>query len=105
MTYEPVNVISAAGFNGIAVALLGNSSPIGIIFSSLFVSHIQRGGTLASLNGYKPEIIDVVIAVIIYFSAFSLVMRSAFANLFKKRGKKKSEGNIIPPSTNQEKGA
>lgn len=105
MTYEPVNVISAAGFNGIAVALLGNSSPLGIIFSSLFVSHIQRGGTLASLNGYKPEIIDVVIAVIIYFSAFSLVMRSAFANLFKKRGKKKSEGSIIPPSTDQEKGA
>jgi simple sugar transport system permease protein len=105
MTYEPVNVISAAGFNGIAVALLGNSSPIGIIFSSLFVSHIQRGGTLASLNGYKPEIIDVVIAVIIYFSAFSLVMRSAFANLFKKRSKKKSEHSIIPPSTDQEKGA
>ena len=105
MTYEPVNVIAAAGFNGIAVALLGNSSPIGIIFSSLFVSHIQRGGTLASLNGYKPEIIDVVIAVIIYFSAFSLVMRSAFANLFKKRSKKKSEPRIIPPATDQEKGA
>ena len=104
MTYEPINVISAAGFNGIAVALLGNSSPLGIIFSSLFVSHIQRGGTLASLNGFKPEIIDVVIAVIIYFSAFSLVMRSAFANLFKKRGKKKSE-HIIPPSTDQEKEA
>jgi simple sugar transport system permease protein len=38
MTYEPINVIAANGFNGIAVALLGNSSPIGIIFSALFIN-------------------------------------------------------------------
>lgn len=76
MTYEPINVIAANGFNGIAVALLANSNPLGIIFSSVFVSYIQRGGTLASLYGYKPEIIDIVIAIIIYFSAFALFMRS-----------------------------
>ncbi len=49
MTYEPINIIAPNGFNGIAVALLGNSHPIGTIFSSIFISHIQRGGTLASL--------------------------------------------------------
>ncbi|NLL81014.1 MAG: ABC transporter permease [Tissierellia bacterium] len=76
MTYEPINIISQAGFNGIAVALLGNSHPIGTIFSAIFISHIQRGGTLTSLVGYKPEIIDVVIAVIIYFSSFSMIMSS-----------------------------
>lgn len=48
MTYEPINVIAANGFNGIAVALLGNSHPLGIILSSIFISHIQRGGTLTS---------------------------------------------------------
>ncbi|MBR0576154.1 ABC transporter permease [Proteiniclasticum sp. BAD-10] len=85
MTYEPINIIASAGFNGIAVALLGNSHPLGIIFSSIFVSHIQRGGTLASLQGYKPEIIDVVIAVIIYFSAFALVMNSALGKFIKNR--------------------
>lgn len=89
MTYEPVNIIAAAGFNGIAVALLGNSHPIGIILSSIFISHIQRGGTLASLVGYKPEIIDVVIAVIIYFSAFAMIMNSSIAGFFKKRLDKK----------------
>ena len=86
MTYEPINVIAANGFNGIAVALLGNSSPIGIIFSAVFISHIQRGGTLTSLYGYKPEIIDIVIAVIIYFSAFSMLMKTtAGAFLIKFR--------------------
>jgi len=85
MTYEPINIIAANGFNGIAVSLLGNSHPIGIVFSALFISHIQRGGTLASLVGYKPEIIDVVIAVIIYFSAFAMIMNSAIARFFKGR--------------------
>lgn len=101
MTYEPINIIAAAGFNGIAVALLGTSSPLGIIFSALFISHIQRGGTLATTYGYKPEIIDIVIAVIIYFSAFALLMNNVLGaylkkenNIFKKmfkRNKTKEE--------------
>lgn len=91
MTYEPISVIAANGFNGIAVALLGNSSPIGIIFSSIFISHIQRGGTLAALFGYKPEIIDIVIAVIIYFSAFAMLMKTALATFLKKNLKNKTE--------------
>ena len=89
MTYEPINIIAANGFNGIAVALLGNSSPIGIVFSALFISHIQRGGTLASLFGYKPEIIDIVISVIIYFSAFSMLMKTMLGRFIKKRQSKK----------------
>ena len=90
MTYEPINVIAANGFNGIAVALLANSNPLGIIFSSLFVSYIQRGGTLASLYGYKPEIIDIVIAVIIYFSAFALFMKTVISEVLKRRKTEKA---------------
>lgn len=88
MTYEPISVIAANGFNGIAVALLGNSSPIGIIFSALFISYIQRGGTLATMFGYKPEIIDVVIAVIIYFSAFSMLMKNTLAKILHNMANK-----------------
>jgi simple sugar transport system permease protein len=91
MTYEPVNIIAINGFNGIAVALLGNSNPVGIIFSALFISHIQRGGTAASLFGYKPEIIDVVISVIIYFSAFSLIMSGVIGKFFKNLRKKRDK--------------
>ncbi|HWT76904.1 MAG TPA: ABC transporter permease [Mobilitalea sp.] len=86
MTYEPINVIAANGFNGIAVALLGSSNPIGIIFSAIFISHIQRGGTIvSSFFGYKPEIIDIVVAVIIYFSAFAMLMNANVAKMIKKR--------------------
>lgn len=90
ITYEPINVIAANGFNGIAVALLGSSSPIGIIFSAIFISYIQRGGTLSALYGYKPEIIDIVIAVIIYFSSFSMLMSSMIGKVFGKRKKKET---------------
>lgn len=97
MTYEPISVIAAAGFNGIAVALLGASEPIGIIFSSIFISHIQRGGTLTALYGFKPEIIDIVIAVIIYFSAFSLLMNAAigrFIQSHRHKGDKRGDDSF-----------
>lgn len=97
MTYEPISVIAAAGFNGIAVALLGASHPIGIIFSSVFISHIQRGGTLTALYGFKPEIIDIVISVIIYFSAFSLLMNAAigrFIQSHRHKGDKRGDDSF-----------
>jgi len=94
VTYEPINVIAANGFNGIAVALLGNSSPLGIIFSSVFISYIQRGGTLSALYGFKPEIIDIVISVIIYFSSFSMIMSGAVKKLFAGLNKNQPKVNV-----------
>jgi simple sugar transport system permease protein len=102
MTYEPISIIAANGFNGIAVALLGASNPIGIIFSSIFISHIQRGGSLANLVGFKPEIIDVVIAVIIYFSAFAMIMKSGLTKFIKTRLLKKTSANGIKDETAKE---
>lgn len=84
MTYEPINVISSYGFNGIAVALLGGSHPIGIIFSAIFISFIQRGGTATAILGFKPEIVDIVIAVTIYLASFSMAIRLAFKKFFKR---------------------
>ncbi|TAH69505.1 MAG: ABC transporter permease [Anaerolineaceae bacterium] len=94
-TYEPINVIAANGFNGIAVALLGNSSPLGVIFSSVFISHIQRGGSQTSILGFKPEIIDVVISTIIYFSAFSLIMKSGIGRFFKNIHHRKPNARTV----------
>ena len=63
------------GFNGISVALLAMSNPIGTIFSALFISYIQVGGE--SLQPvYAKEMIDIIIAVIIYLSAFALMTKT-----------------------------
>ena len=65
-------ILSPEGFNGIPVALLGLSNPIGVVFAGLFIAHIEQGGFYLQRLEYMPEVIDIIIAAIIYFSAFSL---------------------------------
>jgi ABC-type uncharacterized transport system permease subunit len=63
-------VLSSIGFDSIAVALLGNSHPIGIIFSSFLVSIIDQGSTyMSSQAGIRQEIASVIIGLILLFSA------------------------------------
>ncbi len=52
-------VLSAQGFNGIPVALLGLSNPIGIIFSALFVAYISVGGSYLQSLKCMQEVIDI----------------------------------------------
>lgn len=78
-------VLSAEGFNGIPVALLGLSNPIGIIFAGLFVAYINVGGSYLQNLQYMKEVIDIIIAIIIYFSAFALFVRELIARIGKKR--------------------
>lgn len=87
--YTLVKSLLPAGFNGIPVALLASSHPIGTIFSALFVSYIQVGGE-AMQPEFVKEIIDIIIAVIIYLAAFALLMRELIGRAFKKRGQDKS---------------
>ena len=93
-----VDVLAMEGFNGIPVALLGLSNPIGIIFSAIFISYITQGGNYLQTLDFVPEIIDIIIACIIYFSAFSLAFRSIIPRIirfWKNRSKKaiKKEDN------------
>lgn len=85
-----VDVLAAEGFNGIPVALLGLSNPIGIIFAALFISYITLGGNYLQTLDFVPEIIDIIIACIIYFSAFSLIFRSILPKIIKRVREKKA---------------
>ncbi len=80
-----VDALAAEGFNGIPVALLGMNNPIGIIFSGIFISYITLGGNYLQRLNYMPEIIDIIIAVIIYFSAFSLLVKQFIARKVQRR--------------------
>jgi len=79
--YTMVKSLLSMGFNGIPVALLASSNPVGTIFSALFVSYIQVGGD-ALQPEYSREIIDIIIAAIIYLSAFALLMRGWIGKIF-----------------------
>lgn len=72
---QVVDVLPSEGFMGIPIALLGLSNPIGIIFSGLFIAHIQQGGFYMQLYNFVPEIISIIIAAIVYCSALSLLVK------------------------------
>ena len=82
------DVLAAEGFMGISVALLGLSNPIGIIFSGSLIAYLQLGGFTMQLYGFVPEIIEIVISVIIYFSAFALLVKMFLRNRLKKEESK-----------------
>lgn len=71
-----VEKLPAEGFNGIPIALLGFSNPIGCIFAALFIGYLNVGGNyLQSLN-VPIEVIDVIVAIIIYFASFTLLIKT-----------------------------
>lgn len=84
-----VEELAAEGFNGIPVALLALSNPIGIVFSALFVSLLEQSGSYLQTLNYIPEVIDMIIAVIIYFSAFALFFRKFIPFVIRKREERK----------------
>lgn len=68
--------LPAAGFNGIPVALLAVNNPIAVIFAGMFMSMLDISGLqLTNLTAYNEYITDVIIAVIVYLAAFSLVIK------------------------------
>ena len=73
--WNPLNSTSlpGMGFNGISVALLASSNPIGTVFSALFISHISVGGSFLSTKFYPTEISDLISGIIIYLCAFSML--------------------------------
>ena len=83
------------GFNGIPVALLASSHPLGTIFGALFVSYIQVGGE-AMQPEFVKEIIDIIIAIIIYLAAFSLLTKEIIAKIVK--GKRRNAVELSAPA-------
>lgn len=86
-----VDVLATEGFNGIPVALLALSNPIGVIFSAIFISYLTLGGNYLQTLNFMPEVIDIIIACIIYFSAFALFFRSILPRILKRKDLKKEE--------------
>jgi simple sugar transport system permease protein len=63
------------GFDGISVALLGLGEPMGALIAGLFLSNLRMGGFYMQLYSYVPQIIDIIIAVIIYATAISIAIQ------------------------------
>ena len=71
------------GFEGISVALIGASNPIGCIFSGIFYGAMKYGGTKLTLVQAPSEIVDIIMGCVIIVIAVSNV----FALLRNRRHK------------------
>jgi simple sugar transport system permease protein len=80
-------VLPAMGFNAIAVSLLGNLNPYGIIASSFIISIIDKGSTyMSSIAGVRQEIASVITGLILLFSATTAYIQQKI-----RRGKDRQE--------------
>lgn len=92
--------LPATGFNGIPVALLAASHPIGVIFAGCFMSMLDIVGLqMTNLTAYNEYITDVIIALIVYLSAFSLVIRMLISGRKKHKAAKVDAASTpqVPP--------
>ena len=86
--WQTYQSLPSEGFNGIPVALLALNNPIGVVFAGIFMAMLDIVGLqLTNLTAYNEFITDVIIAVIVYLSAFSLVIRMLLSGRKKRRGK------------------
>lgn len=79
------------GFDGIAVALIANSNPIGVIFSGLLFGAFKYGGIKMQSVGAPSEVINIVIGSIVFFIALSNGLRMLYIKMKQKKAK---GGNI-----------
>ena len=81
-TYQ---ALPGVGFNGIPVALLAVNNPIAVIFTGIFMAMLDIVGLqLTNLTAYNEYITDVIISVIVYLSAFSLLIQMMLTGRKKK---------------------
>jgi len=109
-----VDVLAGEGFQGIPIALLGLSNPIGIMFSGTLIAYFTQSGFLLQRHGFAPEIIEIIVAVIIYFSALALLLKGAIQYILRER-KNAHEGitggesddppdDTVPPDVQDQEG-
>lgn len=70
---------SGYGFDSIALALIGNNHPIGVILSSLLFGTLRNGATRMMVVSAIPiDIVDVIQAIILMFVAAPAIIRSIY---------------------------
>jgi len=82
-----VDVLAGEGFQGIPIALLGLSNPIGIIFSGTLIAYFMQSGFLLQPHGFAPEVIEIIVAVIIYFAALALLLKGVIEYFVREKKK------------------
>ena len=73
------------GFEGITVALIGSSNPIGCIFSGLFYGAMKYGGSKLSIVKAPSEVVDIIMGCIVLLIAIAHVFKIFVLKAAKKK--------------------
>ncbi|WP_226578920.1 ABC transporter permease [Halobacillus litoralis] len=75
------------GFDGIAVALLGANTAVGVVFAAFLFGILKIGAlNMPTEAGVPTELVEIIVALIIFFVASSYMIRWVILR-FKKEGK------------------
>ncbi|HJV32348.1 MAG TPA: ABC transporter permease [Bacillales bacterium] len=79
---------SGVGFTGIAVALLGGNTAMGVFFAAVLFGSLKIGALSMPLEaGVPKELVDIIIALIVFFVASSYIIRIVLDRFGKKEVK------------------
>ncbi len=88
-----IGMLPAQGMEGIAVALLGLNTPFGVGLTALLFGFMNAGRLFMQASTDVPnELVPIIIAIIIFFAATSLMLKG-FVQRVEKIYKKKNVGD------------
>jgi simple sugar transport system permease protein len=83
---------SGYGFDSIALALIGNNHPVGVVLASLLFGALRNGATRMTVVAKIPiDIVDVLQAIILMFVAAPAIIRS----IYRLRQPKEEETTVF----------
>jgi simple sugar transport system permease protein len=83
---------SGYGFDAIALALLGNNHPLGVVLAALLFGTLRNGATRMQVSANIPiDIISILQAVILIFIAAPAIIRT----IYRIKGKAETEGGLV----------
>jgi ABC-type uncharacterized transport system permease subunit len=82
---------AGSAFDSIALALLGNNTPIGVVFASLLFGALRNGATRMELLQIPNDIVSIIQALILAFVAAPAIIRT----IYRLRAPKDAEGTVF----------
>lgn len=74
------------GFDGIAVALLGGNTPVGVVLAAFLFGVLKNGGTILNVNfpGLTRDVVSMILALVVLFIAARGFLPEAITNPLKR---------------------
>lgn len=76
------------GFDGITIALLAKTSPLGVVPAALLIGAMQAGGPQMQFDaGVRFQIIDIIQGLILFFVSADIIVRKLFGGRLPEEDK------------------